>query len=188
MCVRTEYVLASIPFNFICSITTTFRFLTFWPHPRGRGYVYACACVVLYVPFPLIWNATWLFSVKKFFWTFWPHPRGSVCVCKDRICACMVLYAPFPLIEYATLLLSGKKNDLTLSRGWRVCVMTENVLACCCMRDSLQDDMHHDHVLKKLNFDLLTPQDRGMGSTGKIFAACAIPLNLICSMTIFWGR
>ena len=28
---------------------------------------------------------------------------------------------------------------------------------CCCNRDSLKLDMQHDHVLKKLNFHLLTP-------------------------------
>ena len=89
-----------------------------------------CVCMCLHgalcsISFNLKCNMT-LFSKKKKL-TFWPHPRGSVCVCKDRICACMVLYAPFPLIEYATLLLSGKKNDLTLSRGWRVCVLWQNM-------------------------------------------------------------
>ena len=31
------------------------------------------------------------------------------------------------------------------------------LVLCCCNRDSLKFDMQHDHVLKKLNFNLLTP-------------------------------
>ena len=52
--------------------------------------------------------------------------------------------------------------------------------------------MQHDHVLKKLNFDLLTqiPGSRGYSSAGKIFAPrllqFIIPFNLICNMTMFW--
>ena len=51
--------------------------------------------------------------------------------------------------------------------------------------------MQYDHVLKKLNFDLLTPRVGGGGSEGIIFAtmlhvaAPVIPLNLICNMTMF---
>ena len=49
-------------------------------------------------------------------------------------------------------------------------------------------DMQHDHVLKKLTFDLLT--GAWGGSADKKFATMllhlVIPFNLICSMTIFW--
>ena len=54
--------------------------------------------------------------------------------------------------------------------------------------------MLHDHVLKKLSFDLLTlgvRGGRGGGgeSAGKIFATIllhfVIPFNLICNMTMF---
>ena len=31
------------------------------------------------------------------------------------------------------------------------------LLPCCCIHVSLYFDMQHDHVLKKLNFDVLTP-------------------------------
>ena len=34
------------------------------------------------------------------------------------------------------------------------------LLPCFCIRDSLQFDMQHDHVLKKLNFDPLTTTPR----------------------------
>ena len=55
--------------------------------------------------------------------------------------------------------------------------------------------MQHDHVLKKLNFDLLTPSSRvvedvggGGGAAGKIFATTLlyflIPFNLICNLTM----
>ena len=52
------------------------------------------------------------------------------------------------------------KNDLTLThppQGSSVSVRTEHVLACCCICDLLLFDMQHDHILKTLNFDLLTP-------------------------------
>ena len=55
--------------------------------------------------------------------------------------------------------------------------------------------MQHDHVLKKLNFDLLAPRvgvgvrGGGVGSAGKLFyyhvAAFMIPFNLICTVTMF---
>ena len=53
--------------------------------------------------------------------------------------------------------------------------------------------MQYDHVLKKLNFNILTPRvgGGGGGSAGIILAtmvhvaAPVIPLNLICNMTMF---
>ena len=52
--------------------------------------------------------------------------------------------------------------------------------------------MQHDHVLKKLNFDLLAPRVRGGGGggyAGEIFATMllhfVIPINLICNMPMF---
>ena len=60
--------------------------------------------------------------------------------------------------------------------------------------------MQHDHVLKKWNFDLLTPSPvsdvcaggGGGGSAGKIFSIMllyiAIPFNLIRNMTMFWKK
>ena len=50
--------------------------------------------------------------------------------------------------------------------------------------------MQYDHVLKKLNFNLLTPRVGG-GSAGIIFATMlhvavpVIPFNLICNNTMF---
>ena len=47
--------------------------------------------------------------------------------------------------------------------------------------------MQHDHVLKKLNFDILTLWVKGEGeeSAGYQVAAFGIPFNLICNMTMF---
>ena len=54
--------------------------------------------------------------------------------------------------------------------------------------------MQHDHVLKKLNFDLLARSGAsvcvcGGGSADKIFATMllhfVIPFNLVCNMTMF---
>ena len=53
--------------------------------------------------------------------------------------------------------------------------------------------MQQDHVLNKLNFDLLTPRDGWRGGGGVCrqnichhFAALVICLNLICNMVMFW--
>ena len=49
-------------------------------------------------------------------------------------------------------------------------------------------DMHYGHVLKKLNFDLLTQRSSGLGLVGKIFATIfqnlAIHFILIHNMTM----
>ena len=83
VCVRTEYVLAwcSKPhsLNLICNMTT-FRKIDPTPGAEGVCKDRICACIGLYAPFPLIWYATWLLSVKKNVLTFWPHPRGRACV------------------------------------------------------------------------------------------------------------
>ena len=52
--------------------------------------------------------------------------------------------------------------------------------------------MQHDHVLKKLNFDLLTPTP-GVGVVCRQnicnhVAAFVILFNLICNMTMFWEK
>ena len=51
--------------------------------------------------------------------------------------------------------------------------------------------MKHDHVLKKLNFDLLTPRIRwGRGvlwlNICYQVAAFVVPFNLMCNMTMFY--
>ena len=53
--------------------------------------------------------------------------------------------------------------------------------------------MQHDHVLKKLTFDLLIRSTAWVGgSVGKIFATILlqfmIPFNLICNITMFWKK
>ena len=54
------------------------------------------------------------------------------------------------------------------------------MLAWCSMLHSLYFDMQHDHVLKKLNFDLLTPHPGlgviWVGSACKIFATMLLHL------------
>ena len=69
------------------------------------------------------------------------------------------------------------------------------MLAWCSLLDSLQFVMQHDHVLKKLNLNLLTPLPRSGvgGGVGRVcgqnicdhVAAFMIPLSLICNMTMF---
>ena len=45
--------------------------------------------------------------------------------------------------------------------------------------------MQHDHVLKKLNFDLLRGEGGCRQNICYHFAAFAIPFNLICNMIMF---
>ena len=44
--------------------------------------------------------------------------------------------------------------------------MQTYLVPCCCNRDSLKFDLQNDHVLKKWNFDLLTPCPRSGGWGG----------------------
>ena len=46
------------------------------------------------------------------------------------------------------------------------------MLALCSMLHSLKFAMQHDHVLKKLHFDLLTPPPRVWGLQGKYLLHC----------------
>ena len=68
------------------------------------------------------------------------------------------------------------------------------LLPCCCICYSLSFDTLHDHVLKKLNFDLSNPplgQEEGDGCGQNIcyhVAAFLIPFNLTCNMTMLWYR
>ena len=65
------------------------------------------------------------------------------------------------------------------------------LLPCCCICNNLSFDKLHDHVLKKLNFDLLNPplgQEEGDGCGQNIcyrVATFVIPFNLICNKTMF---
>ena len=49
-------------------------------------------------------------------------------------------------------------------------------LPCCCIRDSLYFDMHRDHILKKLNLNLLTLSPESGMTVGKIFATVLLHL------------
>ena len=76
-----------------------------------------------------------------------------------------------------------------MGRGLRA----KYLLPCFCIGDSLKFDKQHDHLLKKLNFDLLTqPQGQGglLRGGGGVFrqnicyhiAAVMIPFDFICIM------
>ena len=65
----------------------------------------------------------------------------------------------------------------TLGRRGGEVLRAKYLLPCCCIHDSLEFDMQHDHVLKKLNFDLLTPYSRVLG--GRV-GLCAKYLLLCC--------
>ena len=63
------------------------------------------------------------------------------------------------------------------------------LLAFCCIRDSLQINIQHDHVLKKLNFDLLTPPPESGGGCRGVLAkyllqcCCSHNIHLNCYTT-----
>ena len=56
-----------------------------------------------------------------------------------------------------------------------------------CLHDSLYCVMQQDHILKKLNFELLTPRISRVCGLNICYqvAAFVIPLNMICNMTLF---
>ena len=45
-------------------------------------------------------------------------------------------------------------------------------LPCCCIRGSIEFEMQHEHVLKKLNFDLFTPWVGDGGLRTKYLLQC----------------
>ena len=100
-----------------------------------------------------------------------------------------LLHSWFPLICYATSpwILAYWPQD----RGGGL--RAKYLLQRCCIRDSLYFDMQHDHVLKKLNLDLLIPYRRVLGLGVCVQNICChvaefmIPFNLICNMTMFWN-
>ena len=57
------------------------------------------------------------------------------------------------------------------------------MVPCCCNRDSLKFDMQHDQVLKKYNFDLLTPS-QGLGEVYGLNIFYHVDA-LACNMTMF---
>ena len=46
--------------------------------------------------------------------------------------------------------------------------------------------MQHEHILKKLNFDLLTPSPRVGGSAGKLFAIMLVPRSF--PLILYYGK
>ena len=59
------------------------------------------------------------------------------------------------------------------------------LLPCCCILDSLLFDMQHEIVLKKINFDILTPRLEGGGGLRRERGQniCTILLHLCsCNM------
>ena len=104
-------------------------------------------------PILFIWYATWLLSVEKNVLALKRHP-GVEGVCKGKIFAYMLWYVSFPLICYATWLLSEKKLFWPFDpiQGLRVHVRAKALLVCCPIFHSLEFDMQHDHILKRLIF------------------------------------
>ena len=75
----------------------------------------------------------------------------------------MVLYA-----QLSFNLIFKKKTvwPLTPPQGSSLCVRSDYVLACCCIRDSISFDLQHDHFLKRLQFDLWSHPRVGGGGGG----------------------
>ena len=161
--------------------------LTYWPNISRWGgggvkgvcgqniYRLVAAFMILFI---LICNMT-------MFWKSWPIdpiPRVVWGGSTRKIFATMMLHSWFSLVRYASRPHSEKSWTLIYwphpkSQG---CLKAKYLLPCCCIRDSLNFDMQHVHVLKKLNFDLLTPSPGSgggvSGSQGKIFASMLLHL------------
>ena len=96
-----------------------------------------------------------------------------------------------PLIWYAASHCSEKDEFVLLQLGsggaWghNICYLVATFVI------PINYDMQHDHVLKKMNFDL-SPSSPGCGGVGDLRAkfcyhvsAFAIPFNLVCNMALF---
>ena len=150
------------------------------------------ACMVLYILFPLIWYKTVLHSVKQCFELLTPHQGSRVCVRTESVLAwCSLPHSHFAMHhEY----FQKKKTivwPLTPPQESRVCWRREHVLACRYIRNSLNFDMQHDHVLKKLNFVLLTPPpgpvERGrVYEHGQIFATTLMRVSFCLRWYATW--
>ena len=57
-------------------------------------------------------------------------------------------------------------------------LLAKYLLVCCCICDSLKFDMQHDHFLKMLKFDLLTPPP---GSGGGGVGGVSVDKKYACS-------
>ena len=148
----------AIPFNLICNMTTfwTKWILPCWLHPQGGvvgwylgKYSLPCYCI----RDSLNLKATWPSSKKVEFWPIDPSPRGRGSV--RKIFATMLLHFEFPWLWYATWPCSEKAEiwpiDPPRSRGGGGRRSAGKIFA-----TMLLHSLQHDHVLKKLNFDLLT--------------------------------
>ena len=125
---------------------------------------------MVYTSFPLILYTTR--SHSEFIYVI-IQPTVE-CECKERICVCMVPYASFPLIWYA---------KWPWGRGLRV----KYLLQRCCICNSLQFDMQHDHVLNNLTFDHRV-RGAGRGDLRPYYlhvAAFVILFNFICNINMF---
>ena len=85
----------------------------------------------------------------------------------DQLFGTMLLHfmIPFNLICNMNLFQKSFNLDLltssTGSKGGGL--QSKYLLQCCCNRDFLLFGVQHDHVLKKLKFDLLTPSPKVVG-------------------------
>ena len=112
----------------------------------------------------------WSFDPTRKSWilTFWPLGLGGRGVWRqnifDHVAAFLI---PLYLICNMTMFwgsgiltfwpqTQGQGGGGGVGWGWQGSAGIY-LLPCCCIHDSLEFDMQHDHVLKKLYFDLLTP-------------------------------
>ena len=104
------------------------------------------------IPFNLICNMTifWKVELRPFETNPWVRGR----VCSKIVWFPLIWYAKWPCFEKVTF------DLLPEYPGSKGRLLAKHLLPCCCIYDSLTFDMQHDIVLKKMNFDLLTPRVR----------------------------
>ena len=116
--------------------------------------------------------------------TFWPHTPGSGGVLggsAGKIFATVMLHTLFHLTWYATWPCSEKGKFWPFGTNplgwawWSAGKIFATMLLNC---DYILFDMQHDHVLKKLNFDLLIPPP-GLGWEG-MWVKYLLPCCCVC--------
>ena len=121
---------------------------------ESAGKIFPTMLLHLWFFFNLICNRTMFWT--SWILTYWPQGLGGG-VCRQNICyhfAALVIY----LNLICNMFMFWKSCILTLRppvlAGGGGGLLAKYSLLCCCMCDSFYFDMQHDHILKKLNFEL----------------------------------
>ena len=172
-----------------------YKYWILTPSPGSVGGEGVCGKNICYhvrafvIPYNLICDMTMFW--KSWIMTFWPHPIWSGAGLGLGGSVDLIYYHHVAAFVVPLNLKKLNFDFLTQTQGRRDGVCGKICILCCCLCDSLKFDMQYDHVLKKVEFWPFEPTHRVVrGVCGQNIcyhvAAFAIPINLICNMTMLW--